>query len=84
MVNEGMNDLKKINAKIRKRLKREKEKKNAVPKNHEKESVNTAPRKKHVDASKVSKKLKQSLLFPKALSNEIKQTGFVRKKKRNH
>lgn len=27
MVNEGMNDLKKINAKIRKRLKREKEKK---------------------------------------------------------
>ena len=30
MVNEGMNDLKKINAKIRKRVKREKEKKSST------------------------------------------------------
>lgn len=82
MLNEGMNDLKKINAKIRKRVKREKEKRNAVPKNHEKATLNTAPRKKRVGASKASKKLKQSLLFAKALSNEIKQTGFVPKEKR--
>lgn len=82
MLNEGMNDLKKINAKIRKRVKREKEKKKAVPKNHEKATLNTAPQKRRVGASKASKKLKQSLLFAKALSNEIKQTGFVPKEKR--
>ena len=81
MLNEGMKDLKKINAKIKKRVKREKKKKNAVPKNHEKATPNSATRKKCVGASKASKKLQLSLLFAKALSNEIKQTSFVRKKK---